>query len=536
VQCAVGGSRFGIAYGSRVRDLYDTVVIGAGPAGEALVERLHAHGQRVALIERELVGGECAYWACIPSKTLLRAAEVRAAAGRVAGLEAPATRWRELAQYRDYMIRRLDDSRQVEAYRAKGVDVFRGEAAIADRETVIVAGDELRTHRIVIATGSEPSIPKIDGLVENRFWTTREATTTAELPASLAIIGGGPVGIELAQFFCRFGTAVTLIESDERLISREEPSLGETIARVLREEGVDVRLGAEATSVGFDGAARIVRLADRSRVRSSQLLVAMGRKPRVAESDLEALGIAGGRLQIDRRCRIGKGAWAIGDVTGVMPFTHVAKYQARVVARDICGERVAASYDAIPRVTFCDPELAAVGLTEQQAREREIDVTAACVELQAAIARPSTYEREPHGLLGLVADRRRGVLVGAWAAAPLASEWIHQAALAIKARIPLRTVRYTVAQFPTFSEAYLSAVEQLDPAALRNPARRPRSGRGGNVERRAGTSSSMPPAVQGQQEPEDRERHRAERDGQGAGEHSEQLRRDEEQAAAHRDG
>ena len=274
--------------------------------------------------------------------------------------------------------------------------------------------------------------------------------------------------------------------------------MGETIARVLREEGVDVRLGTEATSVGFDGAARIVRLADRTRVRSSQLLVAMGRKPRVAESDLEALGIAGGRLQIDRRCRIGKGAWAIGDVTGVMPFTHVAKYQARIVARDIRGERVAASYDAIPRVTFCDPELAAVGLTEQQAREREIDVTAACVELPAAIARPSTYEREPRGLLGLVADRRRGVLVGAWAAAPLASEWIHQAALAIKARIPLRTVRDTVAQFPTFSEAYLSAVEKLDPAALRNPARRPGSGRGGNVERRAGASSSLPPAVQGQ--------------------------------------
>jgi len=524
-----------MAYRSRVRDRYDTVVIGAGPAGEALVERLRAHGQRIALIERELVGGECAYWACIPSKTLLRAAEVRAAAGRVAGLEMPATRWRELAQYRDYMIRGLDDSEQVEAYRAKGIDVFRGEAAIADRETVTVAGEDLRTQRIVIATGSEPSIPNIDGLSENGFWTTREATTAAELPASLAIIGGGPVGVELAQFFCRFGTAVTLVESDERLISREEPRLGETIARVLREEGVDVRVGAKVTSVGFDGAARIVRFADRSRVKSSQLLVAGGRKPRIAESDLKALGIVGGRLRIDQRCRIGEGAWAIGDVTGVMPFTHVAKYQARIVARDIRGERVAASYGAIPRVTFCDPELAAVGFTEQQAREREIDVTAACVELPAAIARPFTYEREPRGLLGLVADRRRGVLVGAWAAAPLASEWIHQAALAIRARIPLRTLRDMVAQFPTFSEAYLAAVEQLDPAALRNPAPRRRGRRRGDVNGRASTSASLPPPVQGHQEPEDRERQRAERDGQRAGEHAEELRRDEQQAAAHRD-
>jgi pyruvate/2-oxoglutarate dehydrogenase complex dihydrolipoamide dehydrogenase (E3) component len=458
----------------RVRDRYDAVVIGAGPAGEALVERLLQQGRHVALVERELVGGECAYWACIPSKTLLRATEARAAAQRVAGLERPALRWRELARYRDYMIRGLDDSEQVEEYRRKGVDLYKGEATIASLDTVGVGENELHTDRIVIATGSDPVIPEIAGLSSNRFWTTREATTVSELPASLTIVGGGPVGVELAQFYARVGTTVTLVASDERLLSGEEPRMSELIADVLREEGVDVRLGARVASIASDGSARIVRFADRGRVRSSQLVIAAGRKPRVPQSAIEVIGIAlePGRLPIDARCRVAKGVWAIGDVTGVMPFTHVAKYQARVVARDIAGERIAARYDAIPRVTFTDPELAAVGLTEQQAREREIDVAVACVDLPATIARPSTYEREPRGVLGLVTDRQREVLVGAWSAAPLAAEWIHQAALAIRARVPVRVLRDTVAQFPTFSESYVAALEALDPFRRRSRKRR----------------------------------------------------------------
>jgi pyruvate/2-oxoglutarate dehydrogenase complex dihydrolipoamide dehydrogenase (E3) component len=425
----------------------------------------------VALVERELVGGECAYWACIPSKTMLRAAEVLAATGHVAGVERPAPRWRELAKYRDYMIRGLDDSEVVDSYRRDGVDVYRGEATIDDRESVAVAGEQLRTKRIVIATGSEPSIPEIDGLSHNGFWTTREATTVSDLPRSLAILGGGTVGVELAQFFVRYGTAVTLVESSSRLVSGEDARMGELIAEVLRAEGVDVRLGAQVTAVASDGSARILRLADRSRVSASELLVAVGRRPRLPRCDPGALGVdvSDGRIRIDARCRVTPGVYAIGDVTGVMPFTHVAKYQARIAARDIAGERVSARYDAIPRVIFSDPELAAVGLSEQQAREQHIDVASACVELPSAISRPSTYERDPRGLLGLVADRERGVLIGAWAAAPLAGEWINQAALAIRAKVPVRVLRDTVAPFPTFSEAYLSAVEELAPQ-VRSPA------------------------------------------------------------------
>jgi dihydrolipoamide dehydrogenase len=350
------------------------------------------------------------------------------------------------------------------------------------------------------------------------------------------------VGVELAQFFRRFGAAVTLVESGERLIAREEARMSELIADVLREEGVDVRLSARIASVAFDGSARIVRFEDGSRVRASELVIASGRNPRVEGLGLEALGTGLGEdgLQVDHRCCVAEGVWAIGDVTGVMPFTHVAKYQARVVARDIAGERVVASYGAIPRVTFCDPELAAVGLSEQQARERGIDVTCVCVELSDAIARPSTYEREPRGMLGLVGDRRRRVLVGAWAAAPLAGEWIHQAALAIKAKVPLRVLRDTVAQFPTFSEAYLAAFEQLDG---QSSLRRSPGGSDRGRRRRAGSSpgyrSARPnraAAEEGHHKPQDGERHAGERDRQRPREDAEELGRDEQHAAAHRDG
>lgn len=442
---------------------YDAIVVGAGPAGEALVERLHAQDLRTALIERELIGGECAYWACMPSKTLLRAAQLLGEAERAAGLERPSPRWRELSEYRDYMIRGLDDSAQEKAYAERGIDVLRGEARIAAPGEVEVAGEVLRAPRIVIATGSEPIIPEISGLSQAGYWTTREATTITELPASVIVLGGGPVGVELAQFLGRFGVEVTIVEPASRLLSREEPFMGELIARTLGEEGIDVRTGEEVSSVAVEGGSRVATLSGGGSVSASELLLAVGRRPRVScvAAALPGVETDGDGLRVDERCRLTDGVWAIGDVTGRMPFTHVAKYQARVVARDIAGERVAANYDAIPRVVFCDPELAAVGLTVEQAREREMVVTVARVELPEAIARPSTYERCPRGELRLIADRARGVLVGAAAAAPLAGEWIHQAVLAIRAQVPLDVLRDTVAQFPTFSEAYVNAVEQL---------------------------------------------------------------------------
>jgi len=444
---------------------YDALVLGAGPAGEVAVSRLSGQGLKVALVERDLVGGECGYWACIPSKTLLRPPEARSEAGRAAGVAAPELSWPEVAAYRDTMIRHLDDSAQVSGYRDEGVDVFRGEGRIAGRGHVEVDGQVLQTDRIIVATGSDASIPPIDGLEQAGYWTNREATTLAEIPESIVILGGGPVGVELGQLMRRFGARVTIVEHGERLLSREGPAVGELIAQSLRDEGLEIRLGAKATAVERRDGERMVRLDDGDQVSGRELLVATGRAPRVHGIGLESIGIDPDPegLEVDERCRAAEGVWAIGDVTGVMALTHVGMYQGRITAQDIAGGQPRADYAAIPRVVFSDPEVAAVGLTEQQARQDGIEVATARVALAEAIARPSTYEENPRGDLGLIADNQRQVLIGAWAVAPMASEWIHYAALAIKTQTPLAVLRDTVAQFPTFTEAYLNGLEHLEP-------------------------------------------------------------------------
>jgi len=362
------------------------------------------------------------------------------------------------------MIRQLDDSEQVEGYERQGVTVIKGAARIAGPGRVEVGDRVLKTERIVIATGSDPVIPPIDGLEEAGYWTNREATTVSELPSSLVVLGGGPVGVELAQLFRRFGVDVTLVQSPDRLLNREDPAVGELIGEVLAEEGIDVRLGARAERVRRDGARRVVALAGGDEVTGHEVLVATGRTARVEGIGLENVGVEPGPqgVPIDGRCRAADGVWAIGDVTGVMPFTHVGMYQARIAVADIAGGTAEADYSAIPRVVFSDPEIAAVGLTQEQAREQDLDVVTSRVSLPEVIARPWTYERDPRGELGLVADRGRGVLVGAWAVAPLAGEWIHQAALAVKTRTPLAVLLDTVAQFPTFSEAFLKGLERLE--------------------------------------------------------------------------
>lgn len=443
---------------------YDAVVIGTGPAGEVAVSRLNAQGLRVALVERELIGGECAYWACIPSKVLLRPPETRAEARRAAGVDEPQLHWPEVAAYRDYMIRNLDDSKQIQGYERDGVAVFKGEGRIAGPGRVNVEGRTLETERIVIATGSDAKIPPIEGLEEAGYWTNREATTVQEIPESIVILGGGPVGVELAQFFRRFEARVTLVQGAERLIDREDPAAGNLIAEHLREEGIELRLGAKAMSVRHTDGQRKLVLEGGEEVAGQELLIATGRLPRVADIGLESIGIEPSPkgVQIDGRCRAGEGVWAIGDVTGVMPFTHVGMYQGRIACADIAGRPAEADYTAIPRVVFTDPEIAAVGLTEEQAREHDVDIATAQISLAETIARPWTYEQDPSGHLGLLADRARGVLIGAWAIAPLAGEWIHYAALAIKTKTPIEVLRDTVAQFPTFTEAYLKALEKLD--------------------------------------------------------------------------
>jgi dihydrolipoamide dehydrogenase len=442
---------------------FDAVVIGAGPAGEVAASRLNEQGLRTALIERELVGGECAYWACIPSKTLLRPPEVRFEAKRTAGTSAPEQRWAEVADYRDYMIRYLDDSKQVEGYERSGVRVYKGEAKLAGPGRIEVAGETIEAERVVIATGSDPRVPSIPGLVEAGYWTNRQATTLKEIPSSIVILGGGPVGIELGQFMRRFGADVRIVEAADRLLPREDPRAGELIAETLREDGVELHIGVTASEVSASDGQRSVRLEDGSQISGTELLVAVGRAPRVQDIGLESVGIEPNPrgIQVDERCRAGEGVWAIGDATGVMPFTHVGMYQGRIACQDIAGRPVRADYSAIPRVVFSDPEIAAVGLTEQQASEQGIDVATARVELADAIARPWTYEKDPRGEIGVLADRKRRTLVGAWAVSPLAGEWIHYAALAIKTHTPIDVLRDTVAQFPTYTEAYLKAIEAL---------------------------------------------------------------------------
>jgi len=447
---------------------YDAVILGAGPAGEVAAGILVGAGLKIALVERELVGGECSYWACIPSKTLLRPTEVQQESSRTAGVSTPELAWTRIAAYRDWMIRNLDDSGAVAGYEKQGVTVFKSFGKLAGPGRVEVEGQVLETQHVIVATGSDSVVPPIEGLAEAGYWTNREATTLKEIPRSAVFIGGGAVGVELGQMLARFGSRVTIVQAADRLLNREEPEVGRLIGEELRSDGIELALGRRATRVRLDGAERVVELDDGSEVRGDVLVIAAGRRPRVQDLGLETVGIdlGDGRIPIDERCRAADGVWGIGDATGVSLFTHVGKYQARVATANILGEDAVADYRAVPRVVFSDPEVAAVGLTAAQARERGLDVSEVTLDLPNAIARPYTYEENPRGSFGLVVDREREVLVGAWAVAPLAGEWIHQAVLAIRAEVPVAILKDTIAQFPTFSEAYVSALRQL-PAPTR---------------------------------------------------------------------
>jgi pyruvate/2-oxoglutarate dehydrogenase complex dihydrolipoamide dehydrogenase (E3) component len=441
---------------------FDVVIIGAGPAGETVVSRTAAAGLRTAIVERELIGGECAYWACIPSKTLLRPGEVVGEALRTAGTGPPSLDFDKVAPYRDEMIRHLDDVKQVKEYEDEGVSVFKGEGSLLGPNEVAVGDETIETERIVIATGSDSLIPPIDGLEQAGYWSNREATTLKKVPASVTVLGGGPVGVELAQMLRRFGSEVHLLEAAQRLLSREDERVSELLLEALKEDDIDVRLDSKVTAVSTTGNGRTVRFGDQE-ISADELVVAVGRKPRLDGLSLERAGIEPGEkgVEVDERCRAGEGIWAIGDVTGVMPFTHVGKYQGRVVCADILGRPARAEYGAVPRVVFSDPEVAAVGMTEEQATAAGIEPVTSHIRLSESIARPWTYETDPRGELCVIADPKAQVLVGAWAVGPLAGEWIHYAALAIKTAVPLSVLKDTVAQFPTYTEAYLNALEAL---------------------------------------------------------------------------
>ena len=444
---------------------FDVVVLGMGPGGEVAASRLLKGGKKVAVIERELIGGECAYWACIPSKTVLRPPEARTEADRAAGVSGAELDWAKTRDYRDYMIRNLDDAAQAEAYERQGAAVIRAEARITGPGRIQAGNRELTADHIIIATGSEAVKPALDGMDQITAWTNRETYTAKTLPARAVIVGGSAVGVETAIFLARFDVKVTLVERGRRLLGREEPRVGELAAGYLREAGIDVRLGVTARRARRAGDDDLLELDDGTEIATDVVIFATGRRPRTQDLGFEQGGVTlgdDGRVEVDEHCLAAENVWAIGDVTGIMPFTHVAKYQARIVADGILGGTRKASYEGIPRVVFGDPEIAAAGLTQAQADQQGLSTVVTELDLASAIARPSTYEEHPRGHLGLLVDTEENVLVGAWAVAPQAGEWIHQASLAIRARIPIETLRDQVAQFPTYNEGYLAALEQLE--------------------------------------------------------------------------
>ncbi|MGC5017334.1 dihydrolipoyl dehydrogenase family protein [Micromonospora sp. DT47] len=489
-------------------ELVDVVVVGLGVGGEEVAGRLAEAGLTVVGVERDLVGGECPYWGCIPSKMMIRAANALAEARRVnelAGSAQVQPEWAPVAKrIREEATDTWNDQVAVDRFTGKGGRFLRGSGRLDGPGQVRVGEQVFRArHGIVLGTGTRPSVPPIDGLVDTPYWTNHQAIEVEELPETLLILGGGAIGLELAQVFARFGVRVTVVEALDRVLALEEPEASEVAAAALRADGVEIRAGVKAERVSHDGSTFTVHSGDQE-CRAERLLVVTGRRAHLDELGLETVGVDASQryLPVDDRMHVTDAIWAVGDVTGEGAFTHIAMYQASIVVADLldharhagggadpsgtasvvggamgavsavggatatpgpagaAGTVPRADYRALPRVTFTDPEVGAVGLTEKQARERGINVQVGFAQLSSS-ARGWIHKAGNEGFIKLVADADQGVLIGATSVGPAGGEVLSALVVAVHAAVPLSQLRHMIYAYPTFHRAIEDALRDL---------------------------------------------------------------------------